>query len=171
MEKAAHEIRTFGDPVLKSRAAPVKDFDDSLKQLAEDMLRIMYEAEGAGLAANQIGRLKRIFVAAHEDEGELREFIVVNPIIEERSEAQEKDVEGCLSIPGIGVEVERPVAVTLKGQDLSGAPMRVEAKGRLARIFQHEMDHLDGILMLDRTDRESRKSAMREMRERLLAGR
>jgi peptide deformylase len=171
VEKAAHEIRTFGDPVLKSRAAPVKDFDDSLKQLAEDMLRIMYEAEGAGLAANQIGRLKRIFVAAHEDEGELREFIVVNPIIEERSEAQEKDVEGCLSIPGIGVEVERPVAVTLKGQDLSGAPMRVEAEGRLARIFQHEMDHLDGILMLDRTDRESRKSAMREMRERLLAGR
>jgi len=171
VEKAAHEIRTFGDPVLKSRAAPVKDFDDSLKQLAEDMLRIMYEAEGAGLAANQIGRLKRIFVAAHEDEGELRKFIVVNPVIEERSEAQEKDVEGCLSIPGIGVEVERPVAVTLKGQDLSGAPMRVEAEGRLARIFQHEMDHLDGILMLDRTDRESRKSAMREMRERLLAGR
>jgi peptide deformylase len=171
VEKAAHEIRTFGDPVLKSRAAPVKDFDDSLKQLAEDMLRIMYEAEGAGLAANQIGRLKRIFVAAHEDEGELREFIVVNPVIEERSEAQEKDVEGCLSIPGIGVEVERPVAVTLKGQDLSGAPMRVEAEGRLARIFQHEMDHLEGILMLDRTDRESRKSAMREMRERLLAGR
>jgi peptide deformylase len=171
VEKAAHEIRTFGDPVLKSRAAPVKDFDGSLKQLAEDMLRIMYEAEGAGLAANQIGRLKRIFVAAHEDEGELREFIVVNPVIEERSEAQEKDVEGCLSIPGIGVEVERPVAVTLKGQDLSGAPMRVDAKGRLARIFQHEMDHLDGILMLDRTDRESRKSAMREMRERLLAGR
>jgi peptide deformylase len=171
VEKAAHEIRTFGDPVLKSRAAPVKDFDDSLKQLAEDMLRIMYEAEGAGLAANQIGRLKRIFVAAHEDEGELREFIVVNPVIEERSEAQEKDVEGCLSIPGIGVEVERPVAVTLKGQDLSGAPMSVEAEGRLARIFQHEMDHLDGILMLDRTDRESRKSAMREMRERLLAGR
>jgi peptide deformylase len=171
VEKAAHEIRTFGDPVLKSRAAPVKDFDDSLKQLAEDMLRIMYEAEGAGLAANQIGRLKRIFVAAHEDEGELREFIVVNPIIEERSEAQEKDVEGCLSIPGIGVEVERPVAVTLKGQNLSGEPIGVEAEGRLARIFQHEMDHLDGILMLDRTDRESRKNAMREMRERLLAGR
>lgn len=171
MEKAAYEIRTFGDPVLKSRAAPVKDFDDSLKQLAEDMLRIMYEAEGAGLAANQIGRLRRIFVAAYEDEDEVREFIVVNPAIEIRSEAQEKDMEGCLSIPGIGVEVERPVAVTLIGQDLSGGPMRVEAEGRLARIFQHEMDHLDGILMLDRTDRESRKNAMREMRERLLTGR
>ena len=171
MGKAAHEIRTFGDPVLKSRAAPVKVFDDSLKQLAEDMLRIMHEAEGAGLAANQIGRLKRIFVAVYEDEGELREFIVVNPVIEKRAEAQEKDMEGCLSIPGIGVEIERPVAVTLAGQDLSGEPMRVEADGRLARIFQHEIDHLDGILMLDRTDRESRKNAMREMRERLLAGR
>ena len=166
MEKVAHEIRTFGDPILKSRATPVKDFDDSLKQLAEDMMRIMYEAEGAGLAANQIGRLKRIFVAAYENEGELREFVVVNPVIEGRSEAQEKDVEGCLSIPGIGVEVERPLAVILRG-----APLRVEAEGRLARIFQHEIDHLDGILMLDRTDRESRKNAMREMRERLLAGR
>jgi peptide deformylase len=80
-------------------------------------------------------------------------------------------MEGCLSIPGIGVEVERPLAVTLTGQALSGAPLRVEAEGRLARIFQHEIDHLDGILMLDRTDRESRKNAMREMRERLLAGR
>ena len=171
MEKVAHEIRTFGDPVLKSRATPVKDFDDSLKQLAEDMMRIMYEAEGAGLAANQIGHLKRIFVAAYENEGELREFVVVNPVIEDRSETQEKDIEGCLSIPGIGVEVERPFAVILRGQDLSGAPLRVEAEGRLARIFQHEIDHLDGILMLDRTDRESRKNAMREMRERLLAGR
>jgi peptide deformylase len=171
VEKVAHEIRTFGDPILKSRATPVNDFDDSLKQLAEDMMRLMYEAEGAGLAANQIGRLKRIFVVAYENEGELREFIVVNPMIEDRSETQEKDIEGCLSIPGIGVEVERPLAVILRGQDLSGAPLRVEAEGRLARIFQHEIDHLDGILMLDRTDRESRKNAMREMRERLLAGR
>ena len=167
----AHEIRTFGDPVLKSRATPVTEFDGSLKQLAEDMVRIMYEAEGAGLAANQIGRLKRIFVAAYENDGELREFVVVNPVIEDRSETQEKDIEGCLSIPGIGVEVERPVAVTLAGQGLSGEPMHVEAEGRLARIFQHEIDHLDGILMLDRTDRESRKNAMREIRERLLAGR
>ena len=170
MEKVAHEIRTFGDPILKSRATPVNDFDDSLKQLAEDMMRVMYEAEGAGLAANQIGRLKRIFVAAYENEGELREFIVVNPMIEDRSETQEKDIEGCLSIPGIGVEVERPLAVIMTGQDLSGAPLRVEAEGRFARIFQHEIDHLDGILMLDRTDRESRKNTMREMRERLLAG-
>ena len=160
-----HEIRTFGDPVLKSRATPVKEFDESLKRLAEDMKRIMHEHEGVGLAANQIGRLKRIFVAAYEDE----EFAIVNPVIEERSEASEKDIEGCLSIPEIRVEVERSCAVTVSGKDPSGAPVRVKAEGVLARIFQHEIDHLDGVLILDRTDRESRKNAMREIRERLLA--
>ena len=161
----AHEIRTFGDPVLKSRATPVKDFDESLERLAEDMKRIMRENEGVGLAANQIGRLKRIFVASLEDE----EYAIVNPVIEERSEASEKDIEGCLSIPKIRVEVERSCAVTVSGKDPSGAPVRVEAEGVLARIFQHEIDHLDGVLILDRTDRESRKNALREIRERLLA--
>jgi peptide deformylase len=167
MEKVAYEIRTFGDPVLKSRATPVKDFDESLEHLAEEMMRVMREAEGVGLAANQIGRLKRIFVAAHEDE----EYAIVNPVIEERSETTEKDIEGCLSIPETRVEVERPTAVTVSGQGPSGEPVRVEAEGLLARIFQHEIDHLDGVLILDRTDRESRKNAMREMRERMMARR
>jgi peptide deformylase len=167
MEKVAHEIRTFGDPVLKSRATPVKEFDESLEHLAEEMMRVMREAEGVGLAANQIGRLKRIFVAAHEDE----EYVIVNPVIEERSETTEKDIEGCLSIPETRVEVERPTAVTVSGQGPSGEPMRIEAEGLLARIFQHEIDHLDGVLILDRTDRESRKNAMREMRERMMARR
>jgi peptide deformylase len=167
VEKAAHEIRTFGDPVLKSRATPVKDFDESLENLAEEMMRIMREHEGVGLAANQIGRLKRIFVAAHDDE----EYVIVNPVIEERSETIEKDIEGCLSIPGTRVEVERPTAVTISGLDPSGVPVHVEAEGLLARIFQHEIDHLDGVLILDRTDRESRKNAMREMRERMMARR
>lgn len=161
----SNEIRTFGDPVLKSRATPVKDFDESLERLAEDMFRVMRENEGMGLAGNQIGRLKRIFVVAYEDE----EYVVVNPNIEERSEEVEEDVEGCLSIPEVRVEVERPAAVTVSGQDLRGAPMRIEAEGILARAFQHEIDHLDGVLILDRTDRESRKQAMRELRERLLA--
>ena len=159
------EIRTFGDPVLKSRATPVKEFDESLVRLTESMFRVMREAEGMGLAGNQIGRLKRLFVVAYEDE----EFAIVNPSIEERSEEVEKEVEGCLSIPGIRVEVERPAAVTITGQDLAGAPLRLEAEGILARAFQHEIDHLDGVLILDRTDRDSRKRAMREMRERLLA--
>ena len=161
----AYEIRTFGDPVLKSRATPVKDFDGSLERLAQDMLRIMRENEGVGLAANQTGRLKRIFVAAYEDQ----EFVVINPMVEWSSESTEKDEEGCLSLPGTRVEIERPYAVTVSGKDTSGTTVRLEAEGLLARIFQHEIDHLNGVLILDRTDLESRKRAMREIRERLMA--
>jgi len=161
----ALDVRTFGDPVLKTRAAPVETFDVVLAHLAEEMLTTMREHEGVGLAANQVGRLKRILVAATEEE----EYVVVNPLIEEVAETTEKVVEGCLSIPGIQVEVERPTGVTVSGQDATSAPLRIEASGLLARIFQHEIDHLNGVLILDRTDRESRKAAMREMRERLLA--
>ena len=161
----ALEIRTFGDPVLKTRAAPVETFDEALLHLADEMLVTMHEQEGVGLAANQVGRLKRILVAATEDDV----YVVVNPVVDEVAEETEKQVEGCLSIPGIQVEVERPTGVTISGQDATGAPLRIEATGLLARILQHEVDHLDGVLILDRTDRESRKAAMREMRERLLA--
>jgi peptide deformylase len=161
----ALDIRTFGDPVLKTRASLVGSFDGSLSHLAEEMLATMREREGVGLAANQVGRLKRILVAALEEE----RFVLVNPVVEEATETTEKELEGCLSIPGIQVEVERPTGITVSGQDASGAPLRMEASGLLARILQHEIDHLDGILILDRTDRESRKAAMREMRERLLA--
>lgn len=158
------EIRTFGDPVLKSTAAPVDTFDESLARLAEDMLETMRAHEGVGLAANQVGRLKRILVAALEDE----EIVIVNPTIEDEADELEKDSEGCLSIPEIQVEVERPVSVAVSGQDLNGEPVRLEASGLLARIVQHEMDHLNGVLILDRTDRESRKAAMREFRTRLM---
>ena len=161
----ALDMRTFGDPVLKTRAAPVEDFDESLERLAEDMLTTMREQEGVGLAANQVGLLKRVLVAALEDE----EYVLVNPVIEELAETTDTVPEGCLSIPGIHVEVERPTAITISGQDASGKPIRIEAEGLLARIFQHEVDHLDGVLILDRTDRASRKDAMREWRERLLA--
>ena len=159
------DIRMFGDPVLKTRASPVESFDGSLSNLAEDMLATMREHEGVGLAANQVGRLKRILVAALEED----EFVHVNPVVEEGAETTEKELEGCLSIPGIQVEVERPTAITVSGQDASGSPLKIEASGLLARILQHEIDHLDGVLILDRTDREYRKAAMREMRERLLA--
>jgi peptide deformylase len=161
----ALDIRMFGDPVLKTRASPVESFDGTLPQLADEMLATMREHEGVGLAANQVGRLKRILVAALEEE----EFVLVNPVVEESAGPTEKQPEGCLSILGIQVEVERPTAVTVSGQDTSGAPLKIEASGLLARILQHEIDHLDGVLILDRTDRESRKAAMREMRERLLA--
>jgi peptide deformylase len=161
----ALDLRMFGDPVLKTRAAPVETFDESLARLAQEMLATMREREGVGLAANQVGRLKRILVAAVED----KEYVIVNPTIEETARSTEKDLEGCLSIPGIQVEVDRATAVTVSGRDVSGAPLHLEASGLLARVLQHEVDHLDGVLILDRTNRQSRKEAMREMRERLLA--
>jgi peptide deformylase len=151
--------------VLKTRAAPVDSFDESLVRLTEDMLVTMRENEGVGLAANQVGRLKRVLVAEVEDE----EYVIVNPVLTDMAETTEQGPEGCLSIPGIQVEVERPTAVTVSGQDVSGEPLRIEASDLLARVLQHEVDHLDGVLILDRTNRESRKAAMREWRERLLA--
>ena len=161
----ALDIRKFGDPVLKTRAEPVQSFDESLLRLTKDMLATMRDNEGVGLAATQVGRLKRVFVAAIEDD----EYVVVNPVLTGISETTETATEGCLSIPGIQVDVERPTAVTISGQDVSGKPLQIEASDLLARVLQHEVDHLDGVLILDRTDRESRKAAMREWREHLLA--
>ena len=161
----ALDIKTFGDPVLKTRAAPVDSFDESLVRLTQDMLATMRDNEGVGLAANQVGRLKRVFVAAIEDD----EYVIVNPVLSDWSETTESAQEGCLSIPGILVDVERPTGVTVSGQDLSGEPLQIEASDLLARVLQHEVDHLDGVLILDRTDRPSRKAAMREWRERMLA--
>jgi peptide deformylase len=161
----ALEVRQFGDPILKSRATPVKEFDEALQHLADAMLVTMREYEGVGLAGNQVGRLKRILVAATEEE----EFVIVNPELTLSTDETAVELEGCLSIPGIHVEVERPSAITLTGQDAQGTALRVEASGLLARIFQHELDHLNGVTILDRTDRESRKEAMRLLREHLLA--
>jgi peptide deformylase len=158
------EVRTFGDPVLKTRAAPVKNFDESLEKLVGEMFETMREHEGAGLAGNQVGRLQRVFVASFEEE----DYVFVNPEISGASEEKETAAEGCLSIPNVPVDVERPTKVRVTGFDSSGEPVEVEAEGHLARIFQHEIDHLDGVLILDRTDRESRKAAMRELRERLV---
>ena len=161
----ALDIRKFGDPVLKTRASPVESFDESLVRLTQDLLATMRDNEGVGLAATQVGRLKRVFVAAIED----NEYVIVNPVLTDISETTETATEGCLSIPGIQVDVERPTAVTISGQDVSGRPLQIEASDLLARVLQHEVDHLDGVLILDRTDRQSRKAAMREWREHLLA--
>ena len=161
----ALDIRTFGDPVLKTRAAPVANFDESLVRLTRDMLSTMRDNDGVGLAANQVGRLKRVLVASVEDE----DYVIVNPVLTGMSDATERAPEGCLSIPGIQVEVERPTSVTVSGADASGEPLQIEATDTLARVLQHEVDHLDGVLILDRTDRASRRTAMREWREHLLA--
>ncbi len=161
----ALDIRTFGDPVLKTRAAPVETFDEPLVRLTRDMLTTMRDNDGVGLAANQVGRLKRVLVASVEDD----DYVIVNPVLTEMSDATERAPEGCLSIPGIQVEVERPTSVTVSGMDASGEPLQIEASDILARVLQHEVDHLDGVLILDRTDRASRRAAMREWREHLLA--
>jgi peptide deformylase len=162
----ALEIRLFGDPALKSRAAEVTEFDASLKRLSEHMLETLRADEGrAAIAANQVGRLKRLFVAEMEDE----RYVVVNPVVEQKTEEKETDIECCLSIPGIGVEVERHEGAVVLGRDAEGRPVRFEVNGAIARMMQHEIDHLDGILTLDRTDRESRRRALRQWRDRLLA--
>ncbi len=162
----ALEIRQFGDPILKTRAREVAEFDESLRRLTGAMLDTLRADEGRmAIAANQVGVLKRVFVA--ETGG--RTYVVVNPIIEEWSKETETGLEGCLSIPGIGVAVERHSRLVVSGKDGEGKPVRHEVEGETARMMQHETDHLDGILMLDRADRESRKRAVREWRERLLA--
>jgi peptide deformylase len=162
----AFEIRQFGDPVLKTPAKRVTVFDDALKRLVEGMLETLHAGEDRmAIAANQVGVLKRVFVA--ETGGE--RYVLVNPVIEEKTTERETALEGCLSIPGIGVEVERYSGVVICGQDEEGRPVRYQATGEIARMMQHERDHLDGVLMLERTDHQSRKRAMRQWRERLLA--
>jgi peptide deformylase len=156
---ATYEIRVFGDPVLKTRAAEVADIDGKLVTLADQMLEVMYEAPGLGLAAPQVGVQKQLFVY---DVGEGPRTLV-NPTITESSGEWVYD-EGCLSIPGLYVEIARPKEVLLHGWDLDGNEVHVEGDELLARLFQHELDHLNGVLMFERMTDEQRKEAMREWR-------
>lgn len=146
---AVHEIRILGDPVLRQRAEPVAAVDDEVRQLIDEMLETMYDADGVGLAAPQIGISRRI-VVIDVNEKEVPAFGLVNPVIVERSDAVERGEEGCLSIPGLKEIVERSARVVAEGLDRDGNPRRIEATGLLARALQHEVDHLDGILFLDR---------------------
>ena len=156
-------IRRLGDPVLKSRATPVDRFDDALRQQIARMGGLMNDALGVGLAAPQIGLSQRLLVYRVGQEAPL--IALVNPEIEWTSDDEEGLEEGCLSIPGITVDVERPVHVRVKARDETGAERVVEASGLEARVIQHEIDHLDGVLILDRTTKEQRKEAMRALRE------
>jgi len=160
---APYEIRTIGDPVLRARAAEVTDIDGKLAKLADDMLATMYDAPGLGLAAPQVGVQKRLFVY---DVGE-GPMTIVNPEIVETRDEWAFD-EGCLSIPGLAFELIRPKEVHLKGYDLGGNEVSIEADELLARAFQHEMDHLDGVLFIERLDDDTRKAAMRIIREQRL---
>lgn len=154
---AVMPIRVFGDPVLRERCPEVDGVDEDVEQLVRDLADSLPSPGGAGLSANQIGILKRVFV--YDNQGEITACI--NPRIIFASEEMEEDMEGCLSLPGAVVPVSRHVFLVLEYLDLEGKLNRLEAEGWLARVFQHEMDHLDGKLILDRTDRESRVQALR----------
>ncbi len=156
-------IRRYGDPVLKSRATSVERFDDALAKQIDRMGRIMGDAIGVGLAAPQVGLSERLLVYRIGSDAPL--IALVNPEVEWASGDEEAMEEGCLSIPGINVEVERPVYVRIMAQDENGEPRLVEASGIEARVIQHEIDHLDGVLILDRTSRDQRKEAVRALRE------
>ena len=156
-------VRRLGDPVLKSRATTVDRFDDSLRNQVKRMAAIMGDALGVGLAAPQLGISQRLLVYRVGPDAPLT--ALANPEIEWSSEERESLEEGCLSIPGVLVDVERPVYVRVRALDEGGGERKVEASGLEARVIQHEIDHLDGVLILDRTTREERKRALRELRE------
>jgi peptide deformylase len=156
-------IHRLGDPILKSSATPVDRFDDSLRRQVSRMAGLMNDALGVGLAAPQLGLSQRLLVYRVGPDAPL--IALVNPSVEWSSEDSETLDEGCLSIPGVTVDVDRPLHVRVRAQDEEGEERLVEASGLEARVIQHEIDHLDGVLILDRTSRDERKRALRELRE------
>lgn len=161
--QALAQVVKFGEPVLRSAASPVSEFDDQLAADAERMIELMHDAIGVGLAATQLGTLRRMLVFQVGSEAE--PTVMVNPEIEWRSGDLATAEEGCLSLPGVVVDVERPLHVRARAVDVRGEPLTVEASGLEARVIQHEVDHLDGVLMLDRTEKEQRRGALRALRE------
>ena len=162
-EAALRHVRKFGDPVLKSRAAEVEGFDEALRAETDRMGLLTEDAIGVGLAANQVGLLRRFFVYRVSDEGPLQ--ALVNPVIDWSSDEEETFEEGCLSLPQVVVEVTRPAQIRVSAQDRFGEPLKLEVDGLEARVIQHELDHLDGVLIIDRTTRAQRREAMRDLRE------
>ncbi len=162
---ARRQIRTLGDPVLREQARPVDKFDDELAALSRRMIAVMRDAPGVGLAATQLGVVQRVLVYEVDDEP----VTLVNPRIVAASRETEVAEEGCLSLPGMNLDVERAVAVHVRARDVRGRRLEFEAEGLEARVIQHETDHLDGILILERATRDERARALREFRERQIA--
>jgi peptide deformylase len=162
-DAALAHVRKFGDPVLRTKARPIERVDDALREEIERMGELMNDAMGVGLAATQLGVLHRLLVYRVQQDAPVNALI--NPEIEWRGNEQEIAEEGCLSLPAVHVEVERPIHVRVIATDERGEPIVIEASGLEARVIQHEVDHLDGVLILDRTPREQRKEAMRVLRE------
>lgn len=162
-DAALAQVRKFGDPVLRTEARPVERFDQALRDEVERMGLLMDDGLGIGLAATQVGVLHRLFVYRVQVGAPLA--ALVNPKVVWSSRDQEIAEEGCLSLPLVHVDVERPIHIRVTAQDELGAPITVEASGLEARVIQHELDHLNGVLILDRTPRDQRKQAMRTLRE------
>ena len=162
-EAALRHVRQYGDPVLRSRARPVEVFDGALVDEVRRMGELMTDALGIGLAATQLGVMHRVLVYRVDPDAPLA--ALVNPELEWSGAEVETLEEGCLSLPNVGVDVARAVHVRVRALDEHGAPLTIEASGLEARVIQHEIDHLDGILILDRTSRDQRKQAMKDMRE------
>ena len=160
---ALAQVRKFGDLVLRTKARPVDRFDDALRSEIDRMGRLMHDSMGVGLAATQVGTLNRVLVYRVQPEGTIA--ALVNPEIEWKGKETETMEEGCLSLPAILVDVERPIYVRVRALDENGEPIVIEASGLEARVIQHEIDHLDGVLILDRTSRDQRKEAMRKLRD------
>jgi peptide deformylase len=160
---ALGQIRQYGDLALRLVAHDVVDFDDDLRRLVERMTTLMHEAQGVGLAATQVGVLRRLFVFEPDEEGPR---VIVNPVVVERADETDVDEEGCLSLQGVRVPIERSVKVTLEGKDADGNDVRWELDDYGSRVVQHELDHLDGVLIIDRTDDEHRKEALSTLRPR-----
>jgi peptide deformylase len=162
-EAALAHVVKWGDPVLKSSASPVTSFGPELRNEVERMIAIMRDGMGVGLAATQLGVLRRLLVFQAGPDSE--PTALVNPVIEWLSGEAAIAEEGCLSLPRVSMDVERPLHATVSGRDADGEPIVIEAAGLEARVLQHEIDHLDGVLILDRAPREQRKGALRALRE------
>jgi peptide deformylase len=160
---ALAHVRKFGDPVLRSKARPIEVFDDALRDEISRMAALMHDSMGIGLAATQIGALRRLLVYRVEHDSPIN--VLINPELEWSGKEKEWMEEGCLSLPRVHVEVERPIHVRVRAQDAAGEPIAIEASGLEARVIQHEMDHLDGVLIVDRAPRDQRKEAMRALRD------
>ena len=160
---ALAQIRQYGDVVLRMKANDVEEFDDDLRRLVERMTALMHDAQGVGLAATQVGVLRRLFVFEPDEDGPRA---VANPVLGETSGEPVTDEEGCLSLQGVRVPVERQEKLVLSGKDENGEDVRYELEGYGARVAQHELDHLDGVLIIDRTDDEHRKEALAVLRPR-----
>jgi peptide deformylase len=162
-EAALAQVIKFGDPVLKSRASDVADFGPELRVEVERMVAIMRDGLGVGLAATQLGILRRVLVFQAGSDSE--PAALANPVVEWSSRELVLAEEGCLSLPRVSMDVERPLHIRVSGRDVDGEPVAIEASGLEARVLQHEIDHLDGVLILDRTPRDQRKGALRALRE------